>query len=756
MPIPPPLRRYSAALFAGFAVVAALAGSCRTAPPVVPAPHPPATPTAPAGSRLDAYVVPAPVIRVATHVAVARVSIGADTGVLVRPLQGTADVPAIQVQRASFLPRAMGVTPAPCFRLQLTSLRDEASARAVAERVESGLKLPAVVRWSDETRTFQVRAGSWLSRDEATAQVARFRPLGFDRPWVVEEAQPAPAPGGFLQLVETGREMGPVAIAPAKSTDFLSIDGSQYRGSLEVRPDDAGGLTVVNVINLEDYVRGVVPNELSPVVYPQIEALKAQAVAARTYAIRNRGQFAAKGYDICATPACQVYRGKSSEHALTDRAVEETAGLVAWSGGVPINALYTSTCGGHTEDGENIFEGQPEPYLVGVACLPERSAWASLRTTRTPKRLGKEDGLARDVALLLALGVVEPKLNVTAALEAKASDEEVRAWGTRLGGALHRRPCASALRNVTKRGAFFRHVVESFCWEERARRLLAPEDPEYLLQLDDRGLLTLPEERLAAAILLQEGVISPYEDNTLRPDRPVTRAEALQVWARVAQRAGGPGLRSGLFKALDGFSLTVNTQGEETETFPLERDLWLFRAFDGTRLATSELSLAAGDKVNFVVNEDRVVLLEAEQSRLGAAADRTSRFYRWEVRLTPADVARSIERYGTVGRVLDVVPKRTGVSGRVVELDVVGSEGELPLRGLKIRWGLGLRENLFVVDRERGKKGDIERFVFTGKGWGHGVGLCQVGAYGMAAAGATFEQILQHYYSGVTLHKLAS
>ena len=755
MPIPRPFRRYSAAIFAGFAVVAALAGSCRTAPPVVPAPQRPVAPAAPtSGVLTEAFTVPPPVIRVAVLVGAPRVSIGADGGVLVRPLVANAETAPVQVARASFLPRAAGVTPAPRYRLQITSLREEGAARAVAERIEQGLQLPALVRWSDDTKTFQVRAGSWLSRDEALAEAPRFRTLGFDRPWVIEEPQPPPA-GGFLQFIETGREMGAVALAPARSTDFLSVDGSSYRGSIEVRPDDAGGLTVVNILNLEDYVRGVVPNELSPVVYPQIEALKAQAIAARTYAIRNRGQFAAKGYDICATPACQVYRGKSSEHPMTDRAVEETAGLVAWSNGGPINALYTSTCGGHTEDGANIFEGQPESYLTGVACLPERSAWATVRTARTPKRAGKEDGLGRDVALLIALGAVDPKLHAPAALEARASDEEIRGWTSRLLTALHRRPCSSGTRATSRRGTFFRHVVDSFCWEERIKRLLAPEDPAYLLQLEDREALGSTEERMAAALLLQEGVVSPYEDNTLRPDRGVTRGEALQVLARVAMRAGGPGIRSGLFKAVDGFDLTVTTQGEETESFPLHRDLWLFRAFDGTRLAASELNLAAGDKVSYVLRDEQVVLLEAEQSRLGASADRTSRYYRWEVRLTPDEVAKAIERYGSVGRVTDVIPRRTGVSGRVVEMAVLGSEGELVLRGLKIRWGLGLRENLFVVDRERRKTGEVERFVFTGKGWGHGVGLCQVGAFGMAQSGATFEQILRHYYAGIVLQKMS-
>jgi stage II sporulation protein D len=177
----------------------------------------------------------------------------------------------------------------------------------------------------------------------------------------------------------------------------------------------------------------------------------------------------------------------------------------------------------------------------------------------------------------------------------------------------------------------------------------------------------------------------------------------------------------------------------------------LFRALNGSRLAASELQLAAGDKVRLVVQGGKVAFLEADQSRLGPAADRSSRYYRWEVRLTPAEVASAVARYGQVGTVRDVVPRRLGVSGRVVELAVLGSGQELVLQGLKVRWGLGLRENLFVIDRELDAAGEVARFVFTGKGWGHGVGLCQVGASGMAQAGSTYDQILKHYYTGVSV-----
>jgi stage II sporulation protein D len=121
--------------------------------------------------------------------------------------------------------------------------------------------------------------------------------------------------------------------------------------------------------------------------------------------------------------------------------------------------------------------------------------------------------------------------------------------------------------------------------------------------------------------------------------------------------------------------------------------------------------------------------------------------------LTPQQVAEGVARYGDPGSVKDVVPRALGVSGRVGELAVVGSRGEVVLKGLKIRSALGLRENLFVLDRELDAAGQVKQFVFTGKGWGHGVGLCQVGSSGLAQTGATYEQILKHYYTGINLDR---
>ncbi len=542
-------------------------------------------------------------------------------------------------------------------------------------------------------------------------------------------------------------------IFPSDGVDELAADATPYRGLLEVRVGEPGTLTVVNIVHVEDYLRGVVPNELSPQAFPHIEALKAQAVAARSYALSHRGDYEARGYDLCATPSCQVYRGRSSEHPLTDRAVAETAGIVASYRGRAINAFYTSTCGGHTEDAENMFEGDAAPYLKGVACAAERSAWASIHTTAAARALGDEPGLGRDVGLLVSLGVLEPRLYSLAALKGTPTDGELKAWTSRLLEALKRQGCEVGVTgSLARRGNFVQYLVGSLCWEERGRRLLNPEDPDYLLRVEDRVELSGEGEKLATALLVSEGVLSPFPDNTLRTNYALSRVQAVSLLARVAERAGPPGLIRAEFAGVADGQLTVMLD-EAAASYPLDPAVRLFRNLEGTRAAASELMLAVGDGVDLVVQDGRVTYLEAEQTRKGVAADRGSRYYRWEVRMTPAEVAKAVGRYGTVGSVQDVEPRRIGVSGRVVELAVIGDRGELALKGLKVRWGLGLRENLFVIERERDAKGRVARFVFTGKGWGHGVGLCQVGAFGMAQSGSTYEQILQHYYSQIRLEK---
>ena len=169
--------------------------------------------------------------------------------------------------------------------------------------------------------------------------------------------------GSVTLLSPTRRELarfgGPVQVSGPAG---LTTGGRSYRGVLELRAAGTG-VNVINVVNLEQYVRGVVAWE-SPPSWP-IEALKAQAVAARTYAITTSKNGA--GFDQYADTRSQVYGGMNAETPSTDRAVAETSGHVVTYGGAPVVTYFFSTSGGRTENVENVWRGATSPWLRSVS-----------------------------------------------------------------------------------------------------------------------------------------------------------------------------------------------------------------------------------------------------------------------------------------------------------------------------------------------------------------------------------------------------
>lgn len=160
---------------------------------------------------------------------------------------------------------------------------------------------------------------------------------------------------------------------------------AMYRGYIELirSSKDASKFSIVNVLSLKNYLRGVVPNEM-PVRFG-LEALKAQTVAARNYAVTPRVKSYSE-FDVCDSVACQVYFGANTEEELSDKAIEETNGIIALDkNNKPILALYSSTAGGYTESYENafsdpktrVFPSNPVHYLTAV---PDSEAFGSLDT----------------------------------------------------------------------------------------------------------------------------------------------------------------------------------------------------------------------------------------------------------------------------------------------------------------------------------------------------------------------------------------
>jgi stage II sporulation protein D len=144
----------------------------------------------------------------------------------------------------------------------------------------------------------------------------------------------------------------------------VTIGGSPFRGALEVVPteSDAGSLNEIDALPVDQYVKGVIPNE-SPSSWPQA-ALRAQAVAARSFALT--GAVGGNGFDLYNDTRSQVYEGISSETATTNEAAEATRGQVVTYGGKIAETYFSACSGGHTESVQNVFSGSPVPYLVGV------------------------------------------------------------------------------------------------------------------------------------------------------------------------------------------------------------------------------------------------------------------------------------------------------------------------------------------------------------------------------------------------------
>jgi stage II sporulation protein D len=176
-----------------------------------------------------------------------------------------------------------------------------------------------------------------------------------------------PLPTGQLALVNqtTHKRIGKFS-APLTATGpgVLSLAGQgSYRGSLEFRPTGSGGVYTVNVVGLDDYVRGVIAAEMPSTWGP--EALETQAVAARTYAITTdvSGTF----YNLYPDTRSQMYRGVSAETPATDAAVAATAGQIVTYDGAPVVTYFSASSGGHTENIEDAWPGSTaSPWLRGV------------------------------------------------------------------------------------------------------------------------------------------------------------------------------------------------------------------------------------------------------------------------------------------------------------------------------------------------------------------------------------------------------
>jgi len=705
------------------------------------------------------YVIARPVIRVGLITGLRQATISASSGMKLyevgreyRLLADDADEVVIRVDKEKITEK---------FVLLVAQTRDKQEAEMLEAELNQKLIGEVVTEEKQDPSgpVFLIKYGEFLTRGQALDSIHRLEQMGFKDVWIIREVVSLPEPNNiWLQtdhkLLSLNREAD-LYLIPRFAQSFLSLNGKSYRGIFLLK-NTPRGLSLINIVNLEDYLKGVVPLELSPNTFNAIEALKAQAVAARTYALKNLGRNNHLGFDLTDTQSSQVYGGMSVEHPLSNRAVEETTGEVIVHQGKLINALYTSTCGGMTEDAQNVFSGRPLPYLKSTACVHEKqSEWILETSVEYPGLSLKGRDILPEVFPLLATGIVIPDYH-TDFFSEPVSGHEIAECLERV--LIFKRINQGIFRadEVGEKNTFDfislgQLVVDFFGWQEKAVNLVLPSEVDYLLK-DSLQFKELEEsQREILAYLLQAGIFPGYlrEDNI---KRAVTRAEFAYVLKKCLSWLDDL-YHQGTFIKRKGNSVEVQEQNE-TKLLSFPKNAYLLRKIEEGVFPARKLTLLGGESIRWIEKDSTIQLLEVDYPPNTNVLDRNSPHNRWTVRQSREELEKNILKYyPEVGRLVELKVVRRGKSQRVAELSITGEKGNATVEGLKIKWVLNLKDTLFYIDREYGQNRQLSHFVFTGRGWGHGVGLCQVGAYGMAVGGATYKSILQHYYQKIKIEK---
>lgn len=633
------------------------------------------------------------------------------------------------------------------YAVQVVSYSDKPTADAFAAklRTESGQRVDEIFDPSAANGgVYRIFAGEFPDEAAAIASRDQLVQRGYPKDMLIAHR---PSDQQFEKKIEITDDEGDHYTITAASLLVMPQTGStiaigekQYRTAARLFINLRGQFNVINELSMEDYLRGVVPAEMGPKVFDELEALKAQAIAARTYAFRNLGQFRVEGFDICPGPACQAYLGYTGEDTLSTQAVEQTAGLVMTYEGRPVDALYTATCGGETSDVQTMFPTRNEPYLKRTRCVELDMLSVAGRA---------DSGI---------LSEMQMNARVFAAL---AGVTESGSWSARDVAS-----AVSRLLNLTgivdqmlpalassRRGDVLQFLAKVFALDRNATTLTLPEDRKYFFPQSGA-----PDDaaHLAAAFLVKYGLWPAQEIDKVDLNAAMPRDELfaiLNAWLRKHDMLSDV---TGKIASLDGRRMSLKAEGKLT-AYNLPAGIPIFRRLGDRFEEYANVPVMIGDRAVVQLNAKRVPVSAIVVANYdGASFDRTSSFANWTRSYRADELAASINKRFPIQQLVDLRPVTIDASQRIAELEYTAEGGrKFTAKGLPIRWSLNVPDNLFVIEKTKDPDG-MDRYTFYGKGWGHGVGMCQVGAYGMAFRGWKSDQILKHYYTGIDIVPMSS
>jgi stage II sporulation protein D len=370
----------------------------------------------------------------------------------------------------------------------------------------------------------------------------------------------------------------------------------------------------------------------------------------------------------------------------------------------------------------------------------------------------------RELELARVFGLITPFQMAPEIIAGAAATEELKSWieKSRQLGNRSDQERTTPEPDITSRAGFIRFAAERLFGARELEQRISEADANYYLNNFTDGASVPASARHAIAYLVQRKLWQPYPDNSIRPNESIRRGDALVLLIRWILSIHPEVLKTGLSAEPNGEiageyskSTFAIKRGNRTEQLRLSQDLRLFKITGDRSVPVSQLRIIGNERISYHQKQNSEVdFLEIALSASGAASDRFSPVATWQSSITRTAAADKLRPLAPgIGELLDLKPARLGESGRVVQLQIIGSRGSATVNGYKARNALGLRDTLYTLTRSRADDGTVAAFMFDGRGWGHGVGLCQTGAVGMARAGRSFEEILKTYYTGIELRK---
>ncbi|MEO6259565.1 MAG: SpoIID/LytB domain-containing protein [Thermoanaerobaculia bacterium] len=644
------------------------------------------------------------------------------------------------------------------YGVQVGTLSDLPSATAMADKIrsESGQRVDLV--FDPATGSNRIIAGDFPTTAAAGPLREQLTTRAFGKDMlIVRRPTDQPFDRKHRLVDDEGDEVtidGESVLVMPVTAETVLIDAKAYRTAARVHINSRGLYNVINELNLEDYLRGVVPAEMGSKIYDEVEGLKAQAIAARTYAVRNLRQFQREGYDICPGPACQAYKGFTGEEPLSDQAVKETAGLVMTHQGKPIDALYTATCGGETSDVGVMFPGRNDPYLKRTRCvelelvsLVGRADSGVLTETQVAGRAFASVAGLSDSASSWSAADVQRAVQAASRLLQFDSRSTMAPSIDLAGGTPQRRPAPAAPAS-SRRGDVLVYLASVFGFDRYASVVTLPEDRRYFFPQSE-GMDGVAYG--AAAFLMKFGFLPSQQIDRADLNAAMPRDELYSLLGSWLRKHSALTETNGKILAINGRELTLKFDGRPSR-FTLPAGIPIFRRLGDRYQEYRSVPVMIGDRAFLQTDARKTpVALIVSGSLDGASFDRTSSFADWTRSYRADELVTSINKRNPIQQLQGIRPLKIDSSQRIAELEVTAEGGRtFVLRGLPVRWSLNVPDNLFVYEKTTDPDG-VDRYTFYGKGWGHGVGMCQVGAYGMAFRGWSAEKILTHYYTGIAI-----